>query len=138
MIKLKYLKEALEYSPEKIDAFVTKATKDLGEIKKVFDILVNKVEDLSLSSAIESPEKTNDLLEKIKQTKQYTDKIHTTYFDVVDMYDFIGAPQNVKNLEKINDKIDNINNDLDYLQSTVESVNDAVKYFKRITKDVES
>lgn len=138
MIKLKTLREALEYSPEKIDSFVSKATKDLADTKKVFNALVNKIEDLSIASVKEDSAKAKDLLEKVKQTKAFSDKAYNTYYDIVDMYDYMDSPDNVKQLDRLTSDFDYLNMDIDNLQSALESILEAADYFKRFAKETES
>jgi hypothetical protein len=56
---------------------------------------------------------------------------HTKYFNVVEMYDFMDMPNNVKQLEKINDKIEKYSEDLYYIGNGLEDIINAVNYIER-------
>jgi hypothetical protein len=135
IMKLKILKETLEYTPEKIDFFVAKATKDLDGLEKLFTILRTKVEHLSIGFTIENPTVIRELLKKVEEVKHYSEKVYNEYFDIVDIYDYLNSPKNVQNLDKLTSEIDWLKIDFNYLEEAIENIIDAAKQFSRFSKE---
>lgn len=137
--KMKYrtIYEAIEYSPEKIDSFVTKATKDLSDLKRVFAALVARIGDLTIIDIQEDSGKAQDLLKKVQSAKQYAEKSYNTYYEIVDMYDYLNSPKNVSQLDSLASDLDYLLMDIKALEDALNSLIDAAKDFNRFTTKIE-
>lgn len=137
-MKLRTIVEALDYTPEKIDSFVAQATKDVEDAKKIFSTIKAKVEHYSIGSLAENPNEAQALLEKLTKAHERVKNLHTKYYDIVDMYDYLDSPKNVKNLDKLVTKLDYLEMDFGNLKDALDYLLDAANNFKRFSADEES
>ena len=132
-IKHKLIQEALEYSPEKINSFTSKLTKDLADLKRVFAGLAGKVGDLTIYAVQDNTVKAKELLNKIVEVKRYSEKAYDQYYTIVDMYDYTDMPSNVRALEKLVDELDDITTNLKNLENALDNIIDAAKDFSKFS-----
>lgn len=134
MKKLQSLLEQIGYTPEKIDEFVADATKTLDTGKKVFNIFLNRVGDLSLMNIIESPTEAEQLLQKIEETKTIINNKFEKYFDIADSYgydEFEDRPDNIEKLERLSSELDNLTDDYSPLIDVLNEMLDASRRLKQ-------
>jgi predicted secreted acid phosphatase len=128
------LLEQIEYTPEKIDEFVADASKTLDTGKKVFDLFLNRIGDLSVMSVIESPEEANQLLKKVQETKKVIENKFEKYFDITDAYgydEFEDRPDNIEKLERLATELDSLVFDYDPLIDVLTEMIDAARRLKQ-------
>ena len=120
-MKQRSLKEAVGYTPEKINEFVAKATKDVQDLQKVFRLLRNRVENLTIKEVEESPNEATKLQEKVKVASKYASDKHDFYFEVGE------------GLEELTEKLDDLQQNLKYvgyaMDNLVEAANDFSKFY---------
>jgi len=137
-MKLRTIIENIQYTPEKIDEFVKQAEKELEEVKRVFRALKANIETLSIDEERSNPGRANQLKDKASQGQAYAEKLTTKYRDIVDVYDFLDAPKNVKKLEKLADQFDNYYVDFDQLDSAASAFSEVVEYLDKLFDKGES
>jgi 3-keto-L-gulonate-6-phosphate decarboxylase len=128
------LLEQIEYTPEKINEFVADASKTLDTGKKVFDLFLNRIGDLSVMSVIESPEEANQLLKKVQETKKVIENKFEKYFDITDAYgydEFEDRPDNIEKLERLATELDSLVFDYDPLIDVLTEMIDAARRLKQ-------
>lgn len=116
----------ISYTPEKIDMYVQEALKDATESERVFNVYLMKINDLTVSYITENEEEMRKFLELIENTSKMVEKKHSRFYDIVDLYDFMDMPDNVKQLEKITEKLDNLYYDFERLSSSLDSLIEGV------------
>lgn len=127
------LLEQIEYTPEKIDEFVADASKTLDTGKKVFDIFLSRIGDLSIMNIIESPEEANQSLQKIQETKKVIKNKFEKYFDITDAYGYDeleDRPDNIEKLERLASELDSLVFDYDPLIDVLTEMIDASRRLK--------
>ena len=130
-MKKRRLREAVEHTPEKINEYVAKATKDVQDLQKIFTAFKGKVENLSIASMLSNPSEAESLYEKVKTAKSYAKQKYEYYFDIVEPYDFMDMPKNVKQLDKLVQKLDSLQDNLGYTMYAMDSMVDAAKDFNK-------
>lgn len=127
----KLVEQKISYTPEKIDAFNEQAMKVLENVQNVRNKYYNGVVTLTISEAIQDKGTYERMIKEISELHTKFNDQHTKYFNVVEMYDFLDMPNNVKQLEKINDKIEKYSEDLYYIGNALEDIINAVNYIER-------
>jgi hypothetical protein len=61
--------------------------------------------------------------------------MYNRYYNIIDMYDFMDRPENVKYFEKINDKIYDIAQDIYHLSQALEEIVESIRFIRRISDD---
>lgn len=112
----------ISYTPEKIDEFIEQITKDIASAKNIFTTALNKTKEMSLNNIIEDPSSAEDFLEKLKEINEAINKKHTKYFDIVELYDFMDSPKNVKQLEYLVDELDHYYYDISKIETVLEEI----------------
>lgn len=125
-------KEGLEYTPEKIDQFVIQAKADLAKAKELIKGYYHSIASLTVGEIVDEIEKYEAHLKKLDEIQEHYDKVYTKYYDIVEMYDFLNYPANVKELDKISNAISNSQNDLYRLHNSFEELIEAAKDLKKI------
>lgn len=127
----KILEESISYTPEKIDQFVIEASKVLNETELLFNKYQNQILSLTVDEIFNSIDSYEKMAEKIYAEHQLIDKQHSKFYNIVDMYDFLDLPENVKKLEKINDRISDISEKIYALSRGLEEITQGVDFFKK-------
>lgn len=122
MRKKRTIKEAITYTPEKVDEFVKQASKDLEDAKRILEVMHNKVTALSIGDALDNPESIEALKNQTDKAYNGVDKVHTKYFNIVNMYDTGETPENVEQLDKIVDELGDYSHKLMKLDTAVEDL----------------
>ena len=110
------------YTPEKIDEFVANAKKDVEAAKSLFTLAYEKILDINMGDAINSPESIKALSDKVKQIKSSIKKKTDTYYDVINMYETGEYPDNVSELDRVNDTLDSLGDDMSKLYYALEDI----------------
>lgn len=113
------------YTPEEIDDLVVKGQNfyDKGKAKREF--YIDKVRALNLNDLLYNRTEVKTLISQIKDIKRIYDDQYNFLYDVVDLYDFLEAPDNVKKLEKITDYTYELREDMSTLVDILEEILDA-------------
>ncbi len=120
------------YSPEKIDAFVIEAEKELVEAKKVLSGAHNAITVMSIGEIMDDIARYESFVADVEKYQKHYEKVFEKYYDIVEMYDWMDRPDNVANLERIDQQIDTIQNDLYRVYNSMEEIVDNVKKIKEI------
>lgn len=110
------------YTPEKIDEFVANAKKDVEAAKGLFTLAYEKVLDINMGDAVNSPESIKALSDKVKQIKSSIKKKTDTYYDIINMYETGEYPDNVSELDRVNDTLDSLGDDISKLYYALEDI----------------
>ena len=120
----------IQYTPEKIDEFVSDAHKCATYLKKMYEQYYQQVLTLSVGDIMENPEPVKQILEKLKKEKVYVDKLSTKYYNAIEMYQVGEYPDNVTQLDRLYDVIDHLQSDIDNVRDIYQSVYDSVSHFR--------
>lgn len=131
------LNEEVNYDPEKIDQFVNKAKSELDGIIKGYKQSLNLISNVTLKDIADDPQRYNTLLEKTQSLKKLAKDKYSQYYDVVEMYDFLDSPKNVKVLEDLANDIDEYGDDIDKLIDVLKEMIYAVGKLGSKLKDEE-
>jgi hypothetical protein len=110
------------YTPEKIDEFVANAKKDVEAAKSLFTLAYEKIIDINIGDAVNSPESIKALADKVKQIKSSIKKKTDTYYDAINMYETGEYPDNVSELDRVNDTLDGLEGDMSKLYYALEEI----------------
>jgi hypothetical protein len=110
------------YTPEKIDEFVASAKKDVEAAKSLFTLAYEKIIDINIGDAVNSPESIKALADKVKQIKSSIKKKTDTYYDAINMYETGEYPDNVSELDRVNDTLDGLEDDMSKLYYALEEI----------------
>jgi len=129
-----------QHAPEQLEEFTVKAQKDVQDLQKIFTAFKSKVGNLSIVSMLEDPSEAESLSQKIKTATDYAKQKHEYYFNIVEPYDWMDLPPNVKQLDKLVTKLDELQNDLGYIKYAMDGLVEAAKDFNRFyqSQDEES
>ena len=131
--QLKMLQEeGWQYSPEKIDEFVEVAKKDLSNAIKAYNSAFNAFTTVTIGDIMDEPERFEKFQQEVEGQQKHYEKVFNKYYDIVEMYDWMDRPDNVTLLDRTNEKIDSIQNDLYRLSDSIEEIVDYVKKIKNI------
>jgi DNA repair ATPase RecN len=132
--QLKMLQEdGWQYSPEKIDEFVQTAKKDLENATKTFRAAFNAITTVSIGDIMDEPERFEKFHQEVEAQQKYYEKLYNKYYDIVEMYDWMERPDNVTELDRVNEKIDAVQNDLYRLSDSIEEIVDYTKKIKSVS-----
>lgn len=118
-----------QYSPEKIDEFVEINKSNLDKGNKVLRGAFNAVTMLTIGEIMDNPERFEKFHAEIESQQKHYETIYNKYYDIVEMYDWMDRPDNVTALDKINEQIDSVQNDLYRLADSLEEI---IGYAKKI------
>jgi len=107
-------------TPEKISELVTQATKDADDLKKIYTSFRSKVEKVSIASMLKNPSEAENLHEKLRTAKDYAKQQYEYYFNI-----------DVRQLDKLTDKLDNLQINLGYIYNAMDYMVDAAKDFNK-------
>lgn len=131
--QLKMLEEeGWQYSPEKIDDFVQMAKKDLDVATKTFRVAFNTITNVSIGDIMDEPERFEKFQQEVEAQQKHYENIYNKYYDIVEMYDWMDRPDNVTELDRVNEKIDAVQNDLYRLSDSIEEIVDYTKKIKSV------
>lgn len=129
----KLVEQKISYLPEKIDEFVQQAMQVLEKAQVAKNKHFNFVTSLNLGEVMENRAKYAKMASEINEEHNAFEAKYNKFFDIVDMYDFMDMPNNVKQLEKINDKLYDFSQDVYQLSSALEEMVSAADYLNRLS-----
>jgi hypothetical protein len=125
MYEVKIKPSEIGYSSKKIEEFTETAKKTLQNGISAFTKYKNLILNISLLDVVNNTEKYKTLLSDMDSDH---DTIHTVFdklFDVVDKYDILDMPDNIKKLENLVNNLDNLTLDIYYLMNALENIIEA-------------
>lgn len=121
-----------QYSSEKIDEILQKAKSDLDKAKRSLSGFHNAITVMTIGEIMDDLERYTQFKDEIEKHQKYYENLYNKYYDIIDMYDFLDQPDNVTELDRINNKIDSIQNDLYSLADSMEEILGYVAKIKEI------
>lgn len=119
--------EGWKYSSEKIDEIVVTAKKELDNGKKQLSGVYNSITMLSIGEIMDDTERFENFVKDIENRQKHYEALYNKYYDIVEMYDFMDLPDNVKDLEDINRELDDVQNSFYKLADSAEEIVDNIK-----------
>lgn len=120
----------IQYTPEKIDEFVSDANKCAMYLKKMYEQYYNQMLAFTIGDIMDNPEPIKQILDRLEKEKIYVDKLSTKYYNAIEMYQVGEYPDNVMQLDKLYDVIDHLQSDIDNVKDIYQSVYDSVTHFR--------
>jgi hypothetical protein len=132
--QLKMLQEdGWQYSPEKIDEFIEINKNNLDKANKVLRGAFNAISAVTIGEIMDAPERFEQFHQELEAQQKHYESIFNKYYDIVEMYDWMDRPDNVTQLDKVNQEIDTIQNDLYRLADSLEEIIDYTKKMKSVS-----
>jgi hypothetical protein len=131
----KLLEANLSYTPEKIDEFVKQAMKALDESETVKNKYHMDIMALTIEEVFNNKDGYERLAQKIYNHHDEIEKHYNKFYKIVEMYDFLNLPDNVRKLEKINERIYDTAQDVYHLSNALEEIVKAVNFISRIDEN---
>lgn len=132
--QLKMLQEdGWQYSPEKIDEFIEINKNNLDKANKVLRAAFNAISAVTIGEIMEAPDRFEQFHQELEAQQKHYESIFNKYYDIVEMYDWMNRPDNVTQLDKVNQEIDTIQNDLYRLADSLEEIIDYTKKMKSVS-----
>jgi hypothetical protein len=110
------------YTPEKIDEFVASAKKDVEAARSIFMLAYEKILDINIGDVVNSTEQVDNLIDKITKSKFSINKKASTYMGAVNMEELGEYPDNVAELDKLANELDEIGDDMSKLDTALEAI----------------
>lgn len=127
----KLVEQKISYTPEKIDELTQQAMKVLERAQQARNKNYNNIITLTIGEVMQDKVTYEKLMSAMSEEHEMYKKHHGKYYDIVDMYDFLDMPNNVKQLERINDKIEKYAEDIYYIGNALEDIINAVNSIGR-------
>jgi hypothetical protein len=124
----------VSYTPEKIDEFIIEAKKDIELGKSLNDKFGSTIVQASLLTVYENLAQMNEAHSKVVKAEEYMRKKFNKFFDIVDAYEVGELPDNVRELEKLSDEIDNLSYSLSDLANGFEELINATNSISKNNK----
>lgn len=132
--QLKMLQEeGWQYSPEKIDEFIEINRNNLDKANKVLRGSFNAISALTIGEIMDTPERFEQFHQELEAQQKHYESVFNKYYDIVEMYDWMDRPDNVTELDKINQQLDTVQNDLYRLADSLEEIIDYTKKMKSVS-----
>lgn len=96
------------YSPNKLSEFINAGSNDVASAKKFFQVSLNKISTLTISDINSDINSFKEALNKIKSNMDYLEKKKDKYYDIVEKYDEENSANNISELFKIANELDDI------------------------------
>jgi len=122
-----------QYSPEKIDEFIEINKNNLDKANKVLRAAFNAISAVTIGEIMEAPDRFEQFHQELEAQQKHYESIFNKYYDIVEMYDWMDRPDNVTQLDKVNQEIDTIQNDLYRLADSLEEIIDYTKKMKSVS-----
>ena len=126
----------LNYTPEKIDEFITEASAHLEKGKQMFESTHNALMSLAIGEIVDDIERYRKNLENMENQQKFYEAKFEKYYDIVEMYDFMDLPDNVKQLERINNGLDSLQMDIYKLNNAFEEILDSAEKLKELNEEL--
>ena len=125
--------DKLQYTSERIDQFIPEAQNTYDKLFRIAQSFVGKIGDITIQDILANPNQIEDLSNKATEAGKIAKTAHTKYFDIVDAFDYMDAPGNVKKLEQIVTDLDYIQMDLSDIKDVINSLKESADYFAKLT-----
>ena len=122
MYEVKIQQPEVGYSPKKIEEFIGIAEKAIQNGKSLFAKYINLILNITIPDVVNNTEKYKELHADIILDYDKLHEIYDRFYRVVEKYDTINRPNNVKKLEDLSNDIDDIMGDIYYLTNALENV----------------
>lgn len=126
----------LNYTPEKIDEFIKEASAHLEKGKQMFESTHNTLMSLAIGEIVDDIERYRKNLENMENQQKFYEAKFEKYYDIVEMYDFMDLPDNVKQLERINNGLDSLQMDIYKLNNAFEEILDSAEKLKELNEEL--
>lgn len=120
----------IQYTPEKIDEFISDAHKCVTYLKKIYHQYYQQLLALTIGDVMDDPDPVKQIMDKMSMESKYADKLATKYYNAIVMYEFGDYPDNVTQLDELYNVIEHLQSDLDNVRDIFESVYESVTHFK--------
>jgi molecular chaperone GrpE (heat shock protein) len=125
MYEVKIKPSEIGYSLKKIEEFTETAKKTLQNGISAFTKYKNLILNISLLDVVNNIEKYKILLSDMNSDHDTIHAIFDKLFDVVDKYDILDMPDNIRKLDDLVDNINDLTLDIYYLMNALENIIEA-------------
>jgi hypothetical protein len=122
MDEVKIQQPEVGYSSKKIEEFIGIAEKAIQNGKSLFTKYKNLILNITILDVVNNTEKYKELLSDMEFDNDKLHEVYDRFYRVVEKYDTINRPNNVKKLEDLSNDIDDIMGDIYYLTNALENV----------------
>jgi uncharacterized protein (UPF0305 family) len=122
MYEVKIQQPEVGYSSKKIEEFIGIAEKAIQNGKSLFTKYKNLILNIAILDVVNNIEKYKELLSDMEFDNDKLHEVYDRFYRVVEKYDTINRPNNVKKLEDLSNDIDDIMGDIYYLTNALENV----------------
>lgn len=126
----------ISYAPERIDDFVTEGNRMVEKYNPLVQSYYNKLLHVTIHWVFDNLEEFKQVMDGIEKNTDKAEELATKYFNVVDIYDFMNYPDNVKQLDGIYTKLEQIQADLKSIYDVYEAIYSSVEHFTQWNKDI--
>jgi len=126
----------ISYTPERIDEFVAEANHMLKNIEPLVQGYYNKLLHVTIHWVFDNLDEFKHIIDKIEQNADRAESLATKYFDVVDTFDYMDYPSNVKQLDDIYTKLEQVQSDLKSIYDVYEAIYSSVEHFTQWNKNI--
>ena len=95
----------------------------------------NQMLSISIGEAFENINGLKSLMDKMKSDESAAENLSNKYYQIVDKYDYMDHPPNVKKLDDIYTNLENISYDLGGIKDIVEGIYDSIEHFIQWNQD---
>ena len=113
------------YSDSYIDTFTKKVSDIFNKNKEIFTKYYNTIYGISMGDILESQSKYESLLENIESIETLLTNTVNKCASITERYDYLDYPPNVKQLDDLSNKLDNLSLDYHTLKNALESILEA-------------
>jgi hypothetical protein len=126
----------ISYEPSKIDEFIAEAKKDVELGRSLINKFGSTIVNATLISIFGNMSLMTEAHSKVVKAEEYMKKKFNKFFDIVNVYEVGELPNNVRELEKISDEIDNLSYSLSDLSDGFEELINATKTISKNNRDL--
>lgn len=116
------VEENVSYTPEKIDALIQEAMKLLEEVQQARNTHMTNVIHTTIAEVMLDKESYQKEVLKIEADHKMFNVGYEKYYNIIETFDWMDQPDNVKKLEKINEKIYKYNEDIYQTGNALEEI----------------
>lgn len=127
------VEQNLGYTPERIDELIQEGSAFYGKAKNYFNKSYNLVLTLTIQECIENNESLTKRFQQMTEAKKVMESMYDKYYKIVDSYEIGEYPENVMDLEKISDAIDNLAMNMHHVVDSMRDLLESAKYLTNIT-----
>lgn len=102
------VEQNIRYTPERIDELIKEGTVFFNKSKNYFNKSYSFVLTLTIQECIQNNQNISIRFEEMKEIKSVIESKFDKYYNIVDLYEIGEYPDNVRDLEKISDGLDDL------------------------------